>query len=127
MWISTVSKPASILRRVAAVNCSTTASISASFISCGTGCSESNGTALGAIGCHPPLLSPTPPPGRHGVPLDPAQPRPAHRPAAQVHEVPVGRHAVVAGILAHGRNPHAIAEFELAKTKGSEEVAHGQR
>ncbi len=46
------------------------------------------------------------------------QARAALRPAAQVDEVPVVGEAIVAGVLAHGRNADAIAKFNRAKLKG---------
>jgi hypothetical protein len=35
----------------------------------------------------------------------------AHRPTAEMNQMPIVRHPVVAGILAHGRHKDAIFEF----------------
>jgi hypothetical protein len=45
--------------------------------------------------------------------------------AGQVHEVPVVRHALAGGILAHGRDADAVAEGDLAQAEFVKQVRHG--
>ena len=42
--------------------------------------------------------------------------------AAQVHEVPVVRHAVLARVLAHGRDEDAVMERDGAQREGRKEL-----
>ncbi len=51
-----------------------------------------------------------PPLGEDRGRLGDDQPGAAHRAAPEVHEVPVRRHSVDAGVLAHGRHADAVAE-----------------
>ena len=59
--------------------------------------------------------------------------RPAHRPAAQVYEVPVGGPAFNGAVLAHGRHHQPVFEGEGAEGERAEQcrheraVKHGQR
>src|SRR5262249_3882524 len=46
---------------------------------------------------------------------------PAHRAAAEMNEVPIVCHAVLAGVLAHGRNENAIAEGDTPNGERIEE------
>ncbi len=56
--------------------------------------------------------------------LDDDEARPAHRPTAQVRQVPVRRHTVLLkdGVLAHGRNPDAVARGHAAQGDRREQV-----
>ena len=57
--------------------------------------------------------------------LDHHHPRPADGAAAEVDQVPVRRQPVLAGVLAHRRNPDAVAERQLAQRDRGEKRAHG--
>src|SRR5205823_9142894 len=60
---------------------------------------------------------------RHRAGLGEHQPRAAHRPRSQVHEMPVVGKTVVARILAHRRDDDAVAERDVADLQFGEEHA----
>ena len=61
---------------------------------------------------------------RHGSCLDDHQRSAAHGAAAVMHEMPVGRHAVMGGVLAHGRDADAVGEDDIAQLEGFEQMSH---
>ena len=46
----------------------------------------------------------------------------AHRPASQVHQMPISGEAVFAGVLAHRRDCDPIAQFDSANLERREQV-----
>src|SRR3972149_12156146 len=68
-----------------------------------------------------------PPFRRNGGGLYHDQGSPANGPAAEIHEMPVGRHAVLAGVLAHGREEDAIFELEFLEPEGRKQLAGHHR
>ncbi len=74
MWTSTTRNPAEAARRAASANSSTTRAMSSRDISRGAGSPSRKGTAPGAIGVHPPALSSTTRPPRHGTSVEALRP-----------------------------------------------------
>ena len=54
------------------------------------------------------------------------EPRPARGPGAEVHQVPVRRHAVLSGVLAHRRDHDPVAERDAAQPQRLQECGHGE-
>ncbi len=54
------------------------------------------------------------------------QPRPADRPAPQMHQVPVVRHPIPRTVLTHGRNNDPIVEGNISYQKRSEQLTHNK-
>jgi hypothetical protein len=48
----------------------------------------------------------------------------ADRPAAEMHEMPVGHASVNAGVLAHGRNKYAIRKCDVPNGERVEKMSH---
>ncbi|GGM16497.1 hypothetical protein GCM10011594_40770 [Nakamurella endophytica] len=57
------------------------------------------------------------------------EPEAALRAGSQVHQVPVGRHAVLLGdrVLAHRRQPDPVGHAEVAQGDGGEEMSHARQ
>ena len=72
------------------------------------------------------ILRRDPPLRRHRRRFGEHQRGAADRARSEMGEVPVVGVAVVAGILAHRRNPDAVGERDVAQTDIAEQVRHGQ-
>ena len=83
----------------------------------GPGLGVGIGPEAGVVGADPALR-------QDGAGLGDHEGGTADRPAAEVHEVPLGRQAVVRRVLAHRRDDDAVAERRLAEAQRPEERAH---
>ena len=70
------------------------------------------------------ILRADPSRSRHRGRLGEHERRAAHGAAAQMHEVPVGREAVHARVLTHGRDDESILERQRAQDQRIEQVRH---
>src|ERR1700731_3744548 len=62
--------------------------------------------------------------GKNGRCLSQHQPSAAHRPAAQMDEMPIVGVAIAAGVLTHRRNEHAIGKLEISNRERIKKVSH---
>src|SRR3984893_1406921 len=70
------------------------------------------------------VLRTNPPLGNNGGRFSKHQSSAAHRPAAQMHKMPVARGIVRARVLAHGRNKHTIRKGKIPNRQRVKKVTH---